>query len=47
MNQEILILPDQQKAVFLCIDVSGRMVAQVDGKKRVLSSSEVKIRNAY
>jgi len=24
MNQEILILPDEKKAVFLCIDTSGK-----------------------
>ena len=47
MNQEILILPDEKKAVFLCIDTSGRMIVQLDGKKRAFSSSEVKIRNAY
>ena len=47
MNQEILILPDEKKAVFLCIDTSGRMIVQLDGEKRAFSSSEVKIRNAY
>lgn len=47
LNQEILVLPDKKKAVFLCIDDSGRMVAQVNGERKVFSSSEVKIRNAY
>ena len=47
MNQEILILPDEKKGVFLCIDTSGRMIVQLDGEKKVFSSSEVKIRNAY
>ena len=41
MNQEILILPDEKKAVFLCIDTSGRMIVQLDGEK-AFSSSEVK-----
>ena len=47
MNQEVLILPDEKKGVFLCIDTSGRMIVQLDKEKKVFSSSEVKIRNAY
>ncbi len=47
MNQEILILPDKKKGIFLCIDTSGRMIVQLNGENEVFSSSEVKIRNAY
>ncbi len=47
MNQEIQILPDEKKAVFLRIDNSGRMIVKLGGEEEAFSSSEVKIRNAY